>query len=151
LTLGNLANLHLQKNEDTTAEEIFAEALDIQREIFGSFHPQVARTLVNFGVCQRRLGKLPEALISCQTALDTLEALVSPNNTDLASCCNSLANIFLQLQQEDNALATYARGRKIIDNAPVFDKPTYIILLRNEAGTRFQIYNQTQDVTQIQE
>ncbi len=121
ITLNNLANLHLDKNEFPLALEKYKEALKIRRVLAKedprTYLPDVAMTLNNLANLQKAKNEFPQALKKYEEALKIRRALAKENPRtylpDVAMILNNLANLQKAKNEFPLALKKYEKALKI--------------------------------------
>ncbi|HSE57709.1 MAG TPA: tetratricopeptide repeat protein, partial [Nitrospiraceae bacterium] len=62
VTLGNLGQLYSAQGRYTDAEPYYRRALEVREKVLGDMHPDVAKSLEEYAVLLRTMGREKEAL-----------------------------------------------------------------------------------------
>ena len=100
-TVQNLANLYLIMGRDAAAEPLFRRALQAEEHLFGKAHPETALTAYCFSGLRRRQGKLPEALVLAQEAVDGARACLPATDRNRLLYEQQLAAVQLEVGPQD--------------------------------------------------
>lgn len=94
-----IGNYHLETKEYGLAISLLEKALQVRQEILGLWHPKVADSYVNLGICAQASGDFDQALDYLQQALAIRADLIPEQLPKLAQCQN---NIGLCYQDQQN-------------------------------------------------
>jgi serine/threonine-protein kinase len=89
----NLGWIEENRGDLEAAERHFRDGLVIRRELYGSTHPHIAKSLNSLAAVQLRQGKLHEAGVSVRDALALQRRLYPDGHPDIGNSLLSLANI----------------------------------------------------------
>ena len=80
--------------ESQKAYDIFKKVADGYKNVLGTEHPSLARTLINLGTASRDLQKYEEAIGYYQQALDIREKMMGKDNVDYALTQSMMAGAY---------------------------------------------------------
>ncbi|HEY9714627.1 MAG TPA: serine/threonine-protein kinase, partial [Chroococcales cyanobacterium] len=89
-SLTELANCHYYSGHYETSDKLNHRVLEIDRQIYGGRHPQVANDLINLGAIQLDEGHYDQAEKYDRQALDILQSFYGKDNTETASAMTLL-------------------------------------------------------------
>jgi len=127
-SLGNLANIRIQRGELSDARELLEEALQLRLQI-GDLGGQ-ATCRVGLGAVQYTLGHLEEAIATWREGLDVAE-LVGDRDL-IGALLNNLGESYLELGQLDAAAASLGEAQEV--TAETGDQRTAADVTRNLAA-----------------
>ena len=124
--INNIACVQYELGELKTAESLFQEALDLQREVFSTdpaFLKGVSNVLCNIAFLHAKCGEFPKALIELEGALQIRQDILLEDNT-LSEITENMAHILAIHQLQHGAYAI----EEITEE--------YITMLSNKSGGR---------------
>ena len=77
--LNNLAHLYMIQDKNAEADSLFTRVLHMRQELFGDAHQSLPVVLNNLAMMKRRLGRLDEAEVFAQEAVNVQRAVGGPN------------------------------------------------------------------------
>ena len=95
------------------AEEVLQRALECERQIYGQFHPNVARSLGNLAELYRELGRYADAEQLMRESLSIIETSYGGDHPRYATRLNNLAGILHLWNQSDGAERLLQRALEI--------------------------------------
>ena len=111
--LTQLAHTYAALGQDLEAEPQFLRALSIFQAAQGEHQADIAATLNNLGVLNRRHGQFAEAQPQLEQALAIKERMLGPEHLDVALGLQNLAVLHAQQDHVDQALPLYQRALEI--------------------------------------
>ena len=85
-----LGNYHLETKEYGLAIPLLEKALEMRKTILGMWHPKIADSYVNLGICAQASGDFDQALDYHQQALTIRTDLIPEQLPKLAQCQNNI-------------------------------------------------------------
>ena len=107
LILNNMACVQYELHDYKTAEQLFQEALDLQREIFSTepiFLKQVSIVLCNIAFLHAKSGAFPKALIELEGALQIRQEILFEDNDSVSDILQNIAHILAIHQLQHGAV-----------------------------------------------
>lgn len=101
-----------QQGKYREAVPLAKEALKVAEQTFGPDHPHMAQSLNNLGVLYERQGQYAKAEHLYKRALGILEKTV-PNNPMVLATLERLAEMYIELGKDEEAVPLLNRARKI--------------------------------------
>ncbi|HEY9777081.1 MAG TPA: tetratricopeptide repeat protein [Planktothrix sp.] len=131
LTLENLANLYLSMNRSEQAELFMRRAIDVNTEIYGPLHLQVANCLNNLGGILYNQRRFKEAEPICLKQLQIYESVYGSNHADVGMATNNLAMLYHAMGRHELAEQMYQRALQIRSRALGSSHVDVLTLRRN--------------------
>ena len=113
--LHNMALLAKQQQRFKDAERMYREAIDIRVAVLGDQHLDVALSLHNLGVLQKKTDAA-NAAATLQRALRIRESALGADHPEVATSCTSLGLLHSQLGEHAAAEPLLRRALDIVDN-----------------------------------
>ena len=104
-----LATLYLETGKLDTAEFLYKEALQINRKLYGKFHPEIATNLHNYSKLLNKKGDREKAEAMSREALQILRSFVGDIHPAIATMSDNLVKILL-------AQGKYVEAEEIMRN-----------------------------------
>ncbi len=99
----NLAGTYLQMGRGSDAERLVRRAIDIDEQIYGTDHPEVATDLISLAECLRSDNKLCDAEAVLRRALSICRNHLPSKHPLLATILSNLATILVQSDRSQDA------------------------------------------------
>lgn len=115
--LNNLATLLQQTGELEEADELFAEAVEVIRDIWGDEHPYMAFTLNGYAGVHQQRGLLDEAENDLLRALDIGRAVFPETHPFIAVVLHNLGKLYVETRDFTNADEFYTSGLELRRNS----------------------------------
>jgi tetratricopeptide (TPR) repeat protein len=113
-TLTLMGHMHYQKKEYTSSIELYQQALQIQRDFFGSDDSlEIASTLNSIGLVLFQEGILDLAKACFTDSLRTRLKVLGPNHRDVAILWYDIATIYLETGNDELALKLYRETLRV--------------------------------------
>jgi tetratricopeptide (TPR) repeat protein len=113
--LHNMALLAKQQQRFEDAERMYREAIDIRMAVLGEDHLDVALSLHNLGVLEKKTHPA-NAATTLQRALGIREKALGADHPEVATSCTSLGLLHSQLGDHAAAEPLLRRALHIVDN-----------------------------------
>jgi tetratricopeptide (TPR) repeat protein/predicted Ser/Thr protein kinase len=108
--LGAIAAAQTQQYEYQAAYELLVRTLTIEQGVFGTDHPEVAKTLHDLGIAEGRLGKYDDALAHLRQARAMFVAAYGERSTHVGMADLSLGNLMSQQNKLEEARVLLAQA-----------------------------------------
>jgi tetratricopeptide (TPR) repeat protein len=125
----------LNKAELIKSKAAFEQALEINKETFGSDHSKVAICLNNIGTALQELGELEGARDSYKRALIIDESVYGPEHWEVAIDLNNLGDVLRELGDLEGARTSHERALAIDEAEYGPEHPKVAIRLNNLGAT----------------
>ena len=106
----NIGGVYLQKGDLENALLQYQRALEIRTRVFGSEHPDVAKSRNGIGNVLKRMGKPEEALVQYQKALEVFLALFGQEHPSVATSYVNIGAVYGQKGDLENALLQFEKA-----------------------------------------
>jgi serine/threonine-protein kinase len=133
-TVTALANTHFYAGRLDVSESLNRRVLEMDRQLYGEGHPNVAHDLINLGAIQTNRGYHGEAAGHYRQALDILDAWYGGNHPETASAMTILGQAHMYQGQ-------YAEATGLLRSALAIQEAVYgaqhprVAFVLNELGT----------------
>jgi tetratricopeptide (TPR) repeat protein len=104
---------YCKRDEPEEAEKLLAQAVEIQKKVYGSNHLHVAKTIYFFAELYQRERRYSEAEDAYLKALDIMSRSIPDNHHDYAMVLNSLTLYYHERRRFEDAEAGYKRVLQI--------------------------------------
>lgn len=113
ISLNNLAKVYYKQNKLDDAESRYQRALDIRKNVLGSWHPEVAQSYNNLAEIYRKQNKYSKAIDYYLYALAIWEKAFGKEHNDVANCLNNLGLVYAAEGKYEEAESSYSRAVSI--------------------------------------
>jgi CHAT domain-containing protein/Tfp pilus assembly protein PilF len=142
-----LAELYKATGKLPQAAELYLQAIDIQREVYGVESREVAAGLNNLGLVYDRMGRFREAEPLLRQALAIREKVLGPQHPEVAGSQNNLAALLVGLGEYGQAEDLYLKALAVLEKAQGPDDGDVGTTLNNLA----YLHKQTGDYAQAED
>lgn len=104
-----IASFHIQKYSE--AIQLFEQACDAYKTVFGRVHTMVASSLTNIASCYYEMGKFELALMKHEEALAVQKRLYGDNHVHLVPNLKEIGYTHFKMEQYELALAVFHQAR----------------------------------------
>jgi eukaryotic-like serine/threonine-protein kinase len=129
-----LGSVYLQFGKEG-AREVLEESLEIQTELLGAEHPQVAMTLLNLANLSFNDGRFEDAERSTERVLAILRRQPEPDVYLICQALVGLGSSLNELGRFDEAYARFEEARELSRDARLADHPLMAVILEDLAIT----------------
>ncbi|MBN2310437.1 MAG: tetratricopeptide repeat protein [Candidatus Hydrogenedentes bacterium] len=109
----NLCNVLVDMGDYQAAREAYGRLMDIYMAAHGWNHPLVAEVLCELGRVWRAIGRLPKARKCLESAIMAEEEAGEPGKRALATYCNDLGVLLLELDEPAEAAKQFRRALQL--------------------------------------
>lgn len=134
LSFNRIGGVYTSKGELESAVESFHEALQIQRDILGQDHIEVAKTLHNIGVCHRHGDNLELALENYIEAHEILEASLGRDHIDTVRTLHNIGGVYRRQKEYTKAMECFKEVLDVRRDLLGDDHPSVAITLVSMAA-----------------
>lgn len=113
--LGSLAAMHHAQGILQTAEDLYAQATEIQKASFGISSAEVALSLSNLARTKEAMGRYSEALTLHDEALAIRRSLVGREDLSVAESLDNLSRVYRAVGRHDDAKAAEAKATALFE------------------------------------
>ncbi|HEY8376605.1 MAG TPA: tetratricopeptide repeat protein, partial [Nannocystis sp.] len=137
--LNNLAAYYANIDEHAKAEPLLREAIEIDRQVFGSDHPQLAAVYNNLASSIHYQGRRAEAEPYYREALAIGRRAFGPDHPHVAFFAENLATLLDDLARYEEAEPFYRDALRILESSLDAEDPRLATLRRNMALNRHAV------------
>ncbi len=112
--LNNLGGLNSELGNHKLAESQIIKAIDIDRKIFGKFHPNVAADQITLGNFYIRIGNYQSAELNYRNALEIYNNTFGRSSKEAAFCLQGLGIVYTDLNDFKSAESVYKQALEIL-------------------------------------
>lgn len=109
-----IASFHLQKYSD--AIQLFEQATDSYKTVFGRIHTMVASSLTNVATCYYEMGKYELALMKHEEALTVQQRLYGEKHCHLVPNLKEIGYTHFKMEQYERALVVFEQAYSLQPN-----------------------------------
>ena len=99
----DIGHIRQARGDFTGAEEAYAKALDLRRELFGERHERTATSIHNLALALESQERFDEAEQHYLQALDITRELLPPEHSDISLTLTTLARLYTRIEEFDKS------------------------------------------------
>lgn len=106
-----IASFHLQKYSD--AIQLFEQACDAYKTVYGRIHTMVASSLTNIATCYYEMRQFERALMKHEEALNVQKRLYGERHVHLVPNLKEIGYTHFKMEQYERALVVFEQARSL--------------------------------------